>query len=76
MKFKKGDHLQEIGSISNGIVINVQLASTTSVVPYDNWWYLIENDELNLVNHWVPEIKLELHKQPLRESKLEQLGIK
>ena len=71
MKFKKGDHLQEIGSISNGIVINVQLA-----VFYDNWWYLIENDELNLVNHWVPEIKLELHKQPLRESKLEQLGIK
>ena len=71
MKFNKGDHLQEIGSISNGIVINVQLA-----VFYDNWWYLIENDELNLVNHWVPEIKLELHKQPLRESKLEQLGIK
>ena len=71
MKFKKGDHLQEIDSISNGIVINVQLA-----VFYDNWWYLIENDELNLVNHWVPEIKLELHKQPLRESKLEQLGIK
>ena len=71
MKFKKGDHLQEIDSISNGIVINVQLA-----VFYDNWWYLIENDELNLVNHWVPESNLELHKQPLRESKLEQLGIK
>jgi hypothetical protein len=29
-----------------------------------------------LVNHWVPESNLELHKQPLRESKLEQLGIK
>ena len=42
----------------------------------DENWYLIENDELNLVNHWVPESKLELHKQPLRESKLEQLGIK
>ena len=38
-------------------------------------WYLLENDELGLVNHWVPENKLELHKQPLREQKLKELGI-
>jgi len=68
MKYKVGEHLQEIGSIYHGIVIN-----------HDNEkevWYLIENDELELVNHWVPESKLEIHKQPLREKKLEQLGIK
>lgn len=41
----------------------------------DETWYLLENDELGLINHWVPEYKLELHKQPLRESKLNQLGI-
>jgi hypothetical protein len=74
MKFKKGDHLQEIGSISNGIVANYDFGTF-------HWnekeaWYLIENDELKLINHWVPESALELHKQPLREQKLEQLGIK
>ena len=36
----------------------------------------LDSDEIELVNHWVPESNLELHKQPLRESKLEQLGIK
>jgi hypothetical protein len=70
MKFKIGDHLQEIGSTDHGIV----------TVQRRNWldrnWYLIENDELELVNHWVPESNLELHKRPLREQKLEQLGIK
>jgi hypothetical protein len=69
MKFKIGDHLQEIGSTDHGIV----------TVQRRNWldrnWYLIENDELELVNHWVPESNLELHKQPLREDKLKQLGI-
>jgi hypothetical protein len=73
MKFNKGDHLQEIGSIANGRVKDFNYDVTNS---NDVNWYLIENDELNLVNHWVPEYKLELHKQPLREQKLEQLGIK
>jgi hypothetical protein len=41
----------------------------------DVTWYLLENDELGLVNHWVPESKLELHKQPLRDKKLNELGI-
>lgn len=72
MKFNIGDHLQEIDSIANGIVIhfNCDVANSNEVN-----WYLIENDELGLVNHWVPEYKLELHKQPLRERKLNQLGI-
>jgi heat shock protein HspQ len=68
MKFKIGDHLQEIVSPYHGQVIYVDFYKKES-------WYLIENDELELVNHWVPESKLELHKQPLREQKLEQLGI-
>ena len=38
-------------------------------------WYMIENDELDLVNHWVPEWNLELHKQTLRENRLNELGI-
>jgi hypothetical protein len=70
MKFKKGDHLQEIGSISNGIVVNHDFGLNKKEA-----WYLIENDELELVNHWVPESKLELHKQPLRDIKLNELGI-
>jgi len=70
MKFNKGDHLQEIDTPYHGYVIDARESSI------DETWYLLENDELNLVNHWVPESKLELHKQPLRESKLEQLGIK
>jgi len=73
MKFNKGDHLQEIGTKYHGIVKHFNCDVTNS---NDVNWYLIENDELNLVNHWVPEYKLELHKQPLREQKLEQLGIK
>jgi hypothetical protein len=73
MKFNKGDHLQETGTKYHGIVKDFNYDVTNS---NDVNWYLIENDELNLVNHWVPEYKLELHKQPLREQKLEQLGIK
>ena len=70
MKFNIGEHLQEINSVDGYVV-----ESFTSTKSGTNW-YLLENDELNLVNHWVPESKLELHKQPLRQSKLEQLGIK
>jgi hypothetical protein len=73
MKFNKGDHLQETGTKYHGIVKDFNYDVTNS---NDVNWYLIENDELELVNHWVPEYKLELHKQPLREQKLEQLGIK
>jgi len=69
MKFNIGDHLQEIGSV-NGYVVE----SFTSTKSSTNW-YLLENDELGLVNHWVPESKLELHKQPLRDKKLNELGI-
>lgn len=69
MKFKIGDHLQEIDSV-NGYVVE----SFTSTKSSTNW-YLLENDELGLVNHWVPEYKLELHKQPLRDKKLNELGI-
>ena len=69
MKFNTGDHLQEIGSYAHGIV----------TVQRRNWldrnWYKIKNDELGLVNHWVTENKLELHKQTLREGKLKELGI-
>jgi len=74
MKFKIGDHLQEIDSV-NGYVVE-------SFTSYAQWraksstnWYLLENDELGLVNHWIPEYKLELHKQPLRDKKLNELGI-
>ena len=73
MKFKIGDHLQEIDTSYHGYVTDI---GESSINNSDETWYLIENDELNLVNHWVPESNLELHKQPLRESKLEQLGIK
>ena len=72
MKFKIGDHLQEIGSYANGRVKHFNCDVTNS---NDVNWYLIENDELELVNHWVPEYKLELHKQTLRECKLNELGI-
>jgi hypothetical protein len=84
MKFNKGDHLQEIDTPYHGYVIDacessIELNNYLQLMQKgfeDETWYLLENDELNLVNHWVPESKLELHKQPLRESKLEQLGIK
>jgi len=69
MKFKIGDHLQEIGTTNSGIVTDI--ADIDELVI----WYLIENDELGLVNHWVPQNKLELHKQTLREVKLKDLGI-
>ena len=69
MKFNIGEHLQEIDSV-NGYVVE----SFTSTKSSTNW-YLLENDELGLVNHWVPEYKLELHKQPLRDKKLNELGI-
>jgi hypothetical protein len=73
MKFNIGDHLQEIDTTHHGYVTDI---GESSINNNDETWYLIENDELNLVNHWVPESNLELHKQPLREFKLEQLGIK
>ena len=73
MKYKVGDHLQEINTPYHGYVTDI---GESSINNNDETWYLIENDELNLVNHWVPESNLELHKQDLRESKLEQLGIK
>jgi hypothetical protein len=74
MKFNKGDHLQETGTKYHGIVVNHDFG--TFHWNKEEAWYLLENDELELINHWVPESKLELHKQPLREQKLEQLGIK
>jgi heat shock protein HspQ len=73
MKFNIGDHLQQIDTPYHGYVTDI---GESSINNNDETWYLIENDELNLVNHWVPESNLELHKQDLRESKLEQLGIK
>jgi hypothetical protein len=72
MKFNIGDHLQEIGSYAHGIVINLKQATKISRTKN---WYQIKNDELGLVNHWVPENKLELHKQTLRENRLKELGI-
>ena len=72
MKFNIGDHLQEIDSHHHGIV--TQFTDDVKDIQDKNW-YLLENDELDLVNHWVPEYKLELHKQPLREQKLKELGI-
>lgn len=74
MKFNIGDHLQEINTPYHGYVTDTSLKR-----PFggsDETWYLLDSDEMDLINHWVPESKLELHKQPLRESKLEQLGIK
>jgi len=73
MKFNKEDHLQETDTKYHGIVVNHDFG--TFHWNKEEAWYLIENDELELVNHWVPESKLELHKQPLREDKLKQLGI-
>jgi hypothetical protein len=72
MKFNIGDHLQEIDSIQHGIVVHFNCDYKNS---NDENWYQIENEELGLVNHWVPEYKLELHKQTLREAKLNELGI-
>ena len=72
MKFNIGDHLQEIDSVTHGIVTHFDDDVKRS---NDRNWYLIKNDELGLVNHWVPEYKLELHKQTLREGKLKELGI-
>ena len=73
MKFKIGDHLQEIDAPYHGYVTDI---GESSINNSDETWYLLDSDEMELVNHWVPESNLELHKQPLRESKLEQLGIK
>jgi hypothetical protein len=72
MKFNIGDHLQEIDTPYHGHVDDI---GESNINGRDETWYLIENDELGLVNHWVPESKLELHKQPLRESKLILIGI-
>jgi hypothetical protein len=71
MNYKVGDRLQEIDTPYHGYVVE-SFTSTKSGTD----WYRLENNELKLINHWVPESKLELHKQPLREQKLEQLGIK
>jgi hypothetical protein len=73
MKFKIGDHLQEIDTPYHGYVTDI---GESSINNNDETWYLLDSDEIELVNHWVPESNLELHKQPLRDSKLEQLGIK
>jgi hypothetical protein len=73
MKFKIGDHLQEIDTPYHGYVTDT---GESSINNNDETWYLLDSDEMELVNHWVPESKLELHKQPLRDLKLEQLGIK
>jgi hypothetical protein len=73
MKYKVGDHLQEIDTPYHGYVTDT---GESSINNNDETWYLLDSDEMDLVNHWVPESNLELHKQPLRESKLEQLGIK
>lgn len=81
MKFNKGDHLQEIDSQNHGIVISILQNNGFNKHPISGpgnkvvYWYLLENNELNLVNHWVPQGKLELHKQPLRDIKLKELGI-
>jgi len=72
MKYKVGDHLQEIDTPYHGYVTDI---GESSINNRDETWYLIENDELELVNHWLPEYKLELHKQPLRDKKLNELGI-
>ena len=64
MKFNIGDHLQEINTLHHGEVTDLK-----------GGWYIIENDELGLVNHWVPEYNLELHKQTLRDNVLNELGI-
>jgi heat shock protein HspQ len=73
MKFNIGDHLQEIDTTYHGYVTDI---GESSINNNDETWYLLENDEMKLVNHWVPESNLELHKQPLRDLKIEQLGIK
>ena len=73
MKFKIGDHLQEIDTPYHGYVTDI---GESSINNNDETWYLLDSDEIELVNHWVPESNLELHKQPLRDFKLEQLGIK
>ncbi len=73
MKFKIGDHLQEIDTLYHGYVTDI---GESSINNSDETWYLLDSDEIELVNHWVPESNLELHKQPLRDYKLEQLGIK
>jgi len=72
MKYNKGDHLQEIDSIHHGYVTDI---GESSINNRDETWYLLDSDEIELVNHWVPESKLELHKQPLRDKKLNELGI-
>lgn len=76
MKYKIGDHLQEIDSHHHGIVIKYDEQNLKpGLSQRGQSWYLLENDELNLVNHWVPEWNLELHKQTLRENRLNELGI-
>lgn len=71
MKFKIDDHLQEIGTIYHGVVTDTD----NFLLQNNETWYLLQNDEIGLINHWVPENKLELHKQDIRQNKLNQLGI-
>jgi hypothetical protein len=72
MKYKVGDHLQEIDTPYHGYVTDI---GESSINNRDETWYLLDSDEIELVNHWVPESNLELHKQPLRDKKLNELGI-
>ncbi len=76
MKYQKGDHLQVIGSNIHGIVADAEdLTFKAQVKSMQQHWYLLENDGLGLENHWMPESKLEFHKQTLRANKLDELGI-
>lgn len=59
----------------HGIVTDVTHEYYASIPEIDIIWYLLENDQSNLVNHWVPEDKLQLHIQTLRQDKLDKLGI-
>jgi len=76
MKFNIGDHLQEIDSYHNHQNVDGYVIESFTSTKSGANWYLLENDELNLTNHWTPESNLELHKQPLRDLKLKQIGIK
>jgi len=90
MNFNIGDHLQVVDDLYNGKSVDgyvaeislarkqvhKQLFSKYTGTRSEENWYLLENNELGLSNHWVPESKLKLHKQTIRENKLNQLGIK
>jgi hypothetical protein len=75
MKFNVGDHLQEINDMDKGQTVDGYVVEFFTSNKSGTDWYRLENNELHLINHWVPEYKLELHKQPLRDKKLNELGI-